>query len=149
MTHRGTVRETYGAALRLGEVTPGPDDVVVEVGSGPSESFVRTRSDADVAATRSLAPPRQLRFDLERARGRLDPEEAWEAVGYAAQYREFLESDPTARAELDRIRRRLTTGGTVWLVCPGNTPDERRHRAILAELLGKDVRSDGGAAVRR
>ncbi len=148
MKHHGTIRETYGAALRLGEVTPEPDDLVVGVGSEPSESFARTGSDADVAATRSLAPPRQLRFDLERARGRLEPDEAWEAVGYAARYRAFLESDPAARAELDRIRRLLAMGGTVWLVCPGNTPDERRHRAVVVELLGAGARSGGDAAIR-
>lgn len=144
MKHRRTVRKTYGAALRLGEVTPEPDDLVVTVGSASSQSSDWAQSDADVAATRALAPPRQLQFDLDRARDRLEADDAWEAVGYASRYRTFLDSDPTARAELDRIRRRLTTGGTVWLVCPENTPDERRHRAVIAELLGEGTRSDGG-----
>lgn len=146
MRHHRTVRETYGAALRLGEVTPGPEDLVVAVGAASSQSPGWTQSDADVAATRALVPPRQLRFDLERARDRLEPDEAWETVGYASRYRAFLDTDPTARAELDRLRRQLTTGGTVWLVCPENTADERRHRAVIAELLRDGPRSDGGAA---
>lgn len=145
MKRRKTVRETYGAALRLGEVTPEPDDLVVTVGSTSSRTFDWAESDADVAATRALAPPRQLRFDLERARDRHEPDDAWDVVDYTSRYRTFLESDPSARAELDRIRRRLTTGGTVWLVCPENTPDERRHRAIVAELVAEGVRGDGGA----
>lgn len=142
--HPGTIRETYGAALRLGEATPKPDDLVVEVKPRPSDERDRPRTDAAVDVGDALVPPKGLRFDLDRALDRMDPDEAWTAVDYESRYRTFLESDPEARDELARIRRQLATGGTVWFVCPGNTPEQRRHRAIVRDVVEAGVRDDGG-----
>jgi ABC-type ATPase with predicted acetyltransferase domain len=145
MTNHGTIRETYGTALRLGAVAPEPDDVVVDVVPRSAAAQDRSESDPNSETSSVLAPPRQLRYDLDRALDRLSPTAAWEAVDYESRYREFLETDPQARAELERCRRHLAAGGTVWLVCPGNTPEERRHRAVLAAMLREGVRADGGS----
>ena len=156
MTHPGTLQETYGAALRLGEATPGPDDLVVfvEVGDVGSDSASpggdRSTPVAGTVVGDALVPPAELQFDLDRALTRLDRDDgdgvddAWAAVDYETRYRTFLDDDREARAELARLRRHLATGGTVWLVCPGNTPVERRHRAVLADVLDERTRDDGG-----
>jgi hypothetical protein len=153
MTHPGTVRKTYGAALRLGAATPGADDLVVfvgagDVGSGSAAPGVgRSIPAAGTAVGDALAPPTGLQFDLDRALTRDDGgnvDDAWAAVDYETRYRTFLADDREARAELTRLRRHLATGGTVWLVCPGNTPLERRHRAVLADVLDERTRDDGG-----
>jgi hypothetical protein len=149
MIDRGTVRETYGAALRLGEITPEPDDLVVEVDPEPSVEGEGTGEGPPTSADRelatALAPPAQLRFDLDRALDRRPSEdEAWDAVRYEPRYRAFLESDAGARDALARLRRHLAARGTVWFVCPANTPEQRRHRTVLVDVLGEDVRADGG-----
>lgn len=140
----GTVRETYGTALRLGEATPEPDDLVVAVKPRPANERDRPLTDTHVDVGDALVPPKGLRFDLDRALDRLEPDDAWTAVDYESRYRTFLESDPEAHGELARIRRHLAAGGTVWFVCPGNTPEQRRHRAILRDVVEASVRDDGG-----
>ena len=147
MTSRGTLRQTYGAALRLGEVSPATDDLVVAVGPRPPDEHKRLDEATATDIETALTPPTGLRFDLDRAVDRYGPEEAWDSVAYESRYRTFLASDADARAGLARIRRHLRRGGTVWLVCPGNTPAERRHRAVLVDVLGEPVRSDGGSTV--
>jgi hypothetical protein len=162
MTQPGTVRKTYGAALRLGETTPGADDLVVfvdtgdagdaeNVGSGSaSPSGDRSTPVAGTVVGEALVPPTALQFDLGRSLDRADQDDedgvddAWAAVDYGTRYRTFLADDREARTELARLRRHLATGGTVWLVCPGNTPVERRHRAVLADVLDERTRDDGG-----
>jgi hypothetical protein len=147
MTTCGSLRQTYGAALRLGEISPDPDDLVVAVGPRSPDEHERLDAATATDVETGLAPPTQLRFDLDRAVDRYGPEAAWDAVAYESRYRAFLASDTDARAGLARIRRHLQQGGTVWLVCPGNTPVERRHRAILADVLDEPVRDDGGSTV--
>jgi hypothetical protein len=143
----GTIRETYGAALRLGEVAPEPDDLVVEVKPRPTSEHDRPRTDVAVDVGDAFVPPKGLRFDLDRVLDRLELDDAWGAVEYESRYRTFLETDPEARDELARIRRQLATGGTVWFVCPGNTPEERRHRTVLRNVVETGVREDGGTVI--
>jgi hypothetical protein len=120
---------------------------VVAVTGGPRPSDGRDRLTPTTATDveTALTPPAGLRFDLDRAVDRDGADAAWDAVGYESRYRAFLASDAEARAGVARIRRHLRLGGTVWLVCPGNTSDERRHRAVLVDVLGETVRSDGGS----
>ncbi|ELZ13045.1 hypothetical protein C478_08998 [Natrinema thermotolerans DSM 11552] len=137
---RGTLTDTYVAAIQHDLAELPADATRVGVVRRPT-SWFHAAVDENLP---ELGPPEPL---LESMR---DAEEdmkiqglceegahnaAWDQVGFGEAYRDHLESDDSARAEIETLSERLAAGESLALVCYENTEKKRCHRTILREYL--------------
>lgn len=134
----GTVSETYVAAIQHDLVDIG-DATAVGVVRRPSGWFHGSVDENHP----ELGPPEAL---LEETKQRQEDlamagmcesgahNAAWEETNFEDRYREYLNSDPDAKAALESLRKRLRDGEDIALVC-FEADDKRCHREILVEFL--------------
>jgi len=141
---RGTLTDTYVAALQHDLVELSPDTTLVGVVRRPTGWF-----HAAIDENRpELGPPRDV---LETFR---DAEEdmkmqglceegahnaAWDQVGFESAYRSYLETAADAQAALSDLEDRLAGGESITLVCYENTEKKRCHRTILRDRLEEPI----------
>ncbi|WP_254769361.1 DUF488 family protein [Salinilacihabitans rarus] len=137
---RGTLADTYVAALRHDLAAVDPEATLVGVVRKPT-SWFHAAVDENVP---ELGPPEDLLAAVERAetdlkmRGFCEEEAhnaAWDRVGFERAYREHLAEDPAATAALAALDERLESGESLVLVCYENTEKKRCHRTILRDVL--------------
>jgi uncharacterized protein YeaO (DUF488 family) len=134
----GTVEETYVAAIQH-DLVDLEGATRVGVVRRPTGWFYGA-VDENVP---DLGPPEDLlaaveerQEDLKMA-GMCDEgahNAAFEETDFEARYREYLESDPDARAALEPLRGRVRDGEDLALVC-FEGDDKRCHRHTLLEYL--------------
>lgn len=136
----GSLTDTYVAALQHDLVDVPAETTRVGVVRKPTRWFHGVVDENRPA----LGPPTALLEDAKdreesfAMEGLCDEEAhnaAWEAVDFEARYREYLETDANARAEIDDLQTLLDDGEDVALVCYENTDQKRCHRTILRDLL--------------
>ncbi|MFC7096601.1 DUF488 domain-containing protein [Halobaculum marinum] len=59
---------------------------------------------------------------------------AWDAVDFERRYRDYLATDPDARAAVEALRAAVDAGHDVALVCFENTDKKRCHRTVLRQV---------------
>ncbi|MCL7416343.1 MAG: DUF488 domain-containing protein [Halalkalicoccus sp.] len=138
---RGTVSETYHAALSHGFADVSEDATRIGVVRRPTAWFSR-EVDENVP---ELGPPEELLEEFERRhedfkmQGMCDEgahNAAWDEVKFGERYREHLDS-PEAGAALSALAERVANGESVALVC-FEKGTKRCHRHLLeAELTAR------------
>lgn len=142
-TDRERVCETYAAALQH-DIASLPADVttvgVVRYPTGWFHALVDENRPALAPPESLLTETRDRREDLA-AKGLCDEEAhnaAWDAVDFAARYREYVETEPEPQRALADLEERVRGGELVALVCfEGET--KRCHRHILVDRLRERV----------
>ena len=139
MSDRGTVRETYVAAIQHDLVDLSGDEYLAGVVRKPTPWFHGAIDDNYPV----LGPPEDLleetktrEEDLKR-QGICDAEAlniAWEDTDFASRYREYATGSDDVEEVLDDLATRLADGQDVVLVCYEGD-DKRCHRHILVEEL--------------
>lgn len=138
----GKVSETYVAAIQhdlvdLEEATP------VGVVRRPTGWFHGVVTEN----LRELGPPETLLDELSQRRedfamgGMCDEgahNAAWEETEFAERYQQYLDSDATAAAAIERLQNRLRDGEDIVLVC-FEADGKRCHRHRLCEMLRETV----------
>ncbi|WP_232703004.1 DUF488 domain-containing protein [Halobacterium wangiae] len=136
----GELFDTYVAALQHDQADLPADATLVGVVRRPTGWFSAT-VDENVSA---VAPPEELLDDAKSRESELESrgvddaaanQRAWADVDFAERYREYLDSDPGARAAVAALEERLRAGESLALVCFENTDEKRCHRTILRERL--------------
>ncbi len=140
MGSRGTVRDTYVAALQNDLVELAGDEHLAGVVRRPTPWFY-----AEIDYNyRALGPPESLLEECKRVEANFEDRgyaetaalnAAWEEVDFARRYRDYLDSDEAPNPALNDLSNRLGDGETVVLVCYEGD-DKRCHRRILREQLG-------------
>lgn len=142
MPTRGAVRETYHAAIQHDLVSLSGKERLVGVVRKPTPWFTLVDENRP-----ELGPPVALLDETkakaeELKRRGLCAEEAhnaaWGETDFEAHYRDYLETDDDAQAELSDLAARVESGETVVLVC-FEGDDKRCHRRVLKELLDARV----------
>ncbi|MFQ3320445.1 MAG: hypothetical protein ACI8UR_000089 [Natronomonas sp.] len=142
MAEPGTVSETYVAAIqhdlvKLDGATP------VGVVRKPTGWFHGVIAEN----VQELGPPELLLEEVETRRddlamaGMCDTgahNAAWEETDFEGRYREYLDSDDTARAALNDLRERVRDGEDIALVC-FEGDDKRCHRHIIEETIREEL----------
>lgn len=133
---RGTVEETYAAALQHGLADVG-DATPVGVVRRPTGWFR-----ALVAENHpELGPPEALLSEVEErhealaARGMCDEgahNAAWEETRFAERYREYIEESDEAERAVATLAERIEGGEAVVLVC-FEGENKRCHRHLLLD----------------
>lgn len=141
---RGTLTDTYVAALQHDLADLPPETTLVGVVRRPTPWF-----HAAVDENRpKLGPPADLLEAIHAAEEDLKMQglcaegahnAAWDQVGFAAAYRDHLESSADARSALEALAGRLEAGESLALVCYENTEKKRCHRTILRVVLEERV----------
>ena len=139
MTDRGTVRDTYVAAIQHDLVELSGDEHLVGVVRRPTPWFHGAVDENRPA----LGPPEDLLTDVkERAedlkrQGICDEgahNAAWDEVSYDERYAAHLAESEAAQAALTELEERLAAGEDVVLVCYEGE-DKRCHRRTLRDRL--------------
>lgn len=140
VTRRGTVRDTYAAAINAGKVDVDDADRVIGVVRRPLPWLYGAVDENRPAlgAPSDLLDEYHDRVEALTKDGLDDPaahRRAWDDVDFEARYRAFLDSDPDAAAALDDLQRALDGGEDIVLVCYENTDEKPCHRTILRDRL--------------
>jgi hypothetical protein len=140
VTERGSLRDTYVAALQHDAFEPAPSETLVGVVRRPTPWF---HGAVDENEPRVAPPPgllddakaRQAELEADGLDGDRAHNGAWDDVNFDSRYREHLASDDDAQEAIGELRDRLDAGEGLVLVCFENTDDKRCHRTILREVL--------------
>lgn len=144
MTTAGELTDTYVAAVQHDLADLPPETTLVGVVRKPMRWFgpVVDENHPDLGPPEDLLEETKRLEDELTAEGRPDAaanRAAWRETDFADRYREYLGSDPDARAELAALADRLRAGENLALVCYENTDEKRCHRTILRERLAERV----------
>jgi len=140
VSDRGTVRDTYAAAIRYDHVDVSDADLVLGVVRRPLPWFHGVIDENRSA----LGPPQALlddyhdRVEALEAEGLDDGEahrQAWTDLDVETRYRTYLREDESAAAAVASLRAELDAGTDVVLVCYENTDEKPCHRTILRSVL--------------
>lgn len=144
----GTVRETYVAALQHDLVALSGEELLAGVVRRPTGWF-RSAVDENY---RELGPPAHLLDEVQAATEDLKLQgvcaegahnAAWDEVGFAQRYREYLDDSEEARAALDDLLALVRDGEDVVLVCYEGD-DKRCHRHVLKERIEERLATPAG-----
>ena len=139
---RGTLEDTYVAALQHDRADVDPEATLVGVVRKPTRWF-HGSVDENVP---ELGPPVGLLEAVSAAEDDLKIQglceegahnAAWDQINFESRYQTHLEGSADARAALSALEDRLTGGESLALVCYENTEKKRCHRTILREVLEK------------
>ena len=128
---RGTLRDTYHAALQHNHVEPGEDDLGLGVVREPMYG-IQTHLDDNWTI---LAPPREALMEFKDRADEIGHNEAVDELDFDARYRELITTDDEVRQAIDMVVGELKQGRDVWLVCYENTDDKFCHRSVLREVI--------------
>jgi uncharacterized protein YeaO (DUF488 family) len=144
VTERGSVRDTYVAALQHDQFEPAPGETLVGVVRRPTPWFhgAVDENEPRVAPPEPLlddAKARQAELEADGVAGDDAHDRAWADTDFECRYREHLASDDDAQAAVADLRERLDAGESLVLVCFENTEQKRCHRTILREVLVEEA----------
>ena len=137
---RGTLTDTYVAALQHGLVDLPPDVTRLGVVRHPTGWFHAAVDENQP----DLGPPTDVLEDVRTAAENMKRQglcedgahnAAWKQVGFESAYREYLETAADAQAALSELADRLAAGESIALVCYENTETKRCHRTVLKSML--------------
>jgi uncharacterized protein YeaO (DUF488 family) len=132
--------DTYLAALQHDLVELDPETTPVGVVRQPTRWFygIVAENVPELAPPETLLDSFKKRQESLKQQGICDEEShnaAWTELDFERHYRDYLETDPSAQSAIEALRKRLTTGESIALVCYENTDAKRCHRTILRDYL--------------
>lgn len=135
---RGTVGETYAAALRQDVVDVG-DATLVGVARRPTRRFSALVDEyyPDLGPPEALLAETESRREDLKARGMCDDgahNAAWEETRFASRFEDHVDATDGVDDRLSELAARVREGEDVVLVCFAGE-NKRCHRHLLVERL--------------